>query len=100
MEGFLYKEKDGIPKKYLHESRKKSERAYMASKIPMLDYLESKGGEYSLPEVIITEHIPLERVTISKQQPLLEADLIMYTGKWRERIIDQIGKIPELKSWL
>lgn len=39
VEGFLYEDKTGIPKKYLHPSLSTAERAYMQSKIPLRDYL-------------------------------------------------------------
>ena len=98
MEGFLYEEKEGIPEKYLHGSRLESERAYMQSKKSLKEYLNSDSW-YSLPEVIITGHVPIGKIKISAQQPLLEADLTKYSEKIRKILIDKIEKIPELEIW-
>lgn len=80
VEGHLYKEKEGIPEKYLHGSLAEAEEAYMKSRITLRDYLNhSERLAYSLPEVIITEQVPLEKIKISKEQPFIDEDLKIYT---------------------
>lgn len=101
VEGALYEEdKKGIPEKYLHRSTIDGERAYMESKIPLREYLE-KATEllYSMPEVIITEHVPLEKIRISEQQPLIEDELRRESGEFRQMLIRDIQRIPELSRW-
>ncbi len=100
IEGFLYDDKKGIPERYLHSTRKEGERAYMESKVSLKDYL-SRAEEfgYSMPEIIISEDVPLERITISEQQPLLEEELKEYGGEYRRRRIRDIREIPELARW-
>ena len=44
VEGFLYDvNRKNIPNKYLHDSRKEADRAYLASKIPLKEYLEKQN---------------------------------------------------------
>lgn len=38
VEGYIYRETLGIPKKYLHNTLESAERAYVESKIPLRDY--------------------------------------------------------------
>lgn len=80
VEGHLYKEKEGIPEKYLHGSLAEAEGAYMKSKIALGDYLNNTEGQaYSLPEVIITKQVPLKKIKISEEQPFIDEDLEIYT---------------------
>jgi len=104
VEGVLHDDKKGIPEKYLHTSIATGERAYMETKIPLKEYLEQeKKLKYSLPEVVITEHFPLEKINISEHQPLLEKKLKDYdydgNKKLKEMLIKEIEEIPELSSW-
>ncbi|OGY85666.1 MAG: hypothetical protein A2233_05630 [Candidatus Kerfeldbacteria bacterium RIFOXYA2_FULL_38_24] len=101
VEGVLYYEdKEGIPEKYLHPSRREGERSYMESKIPLKDYLEkAKDLRYSMPEVIITEDVPLEKIRISEQQPLIEDELRKCGEKFRQMLIRDIQSVPELSQW-
>lgn len=102
-EGFLRKDlPNKIPEKYYHQSVQEAERAYMASKISLKEYLErQKELAYSLPEIVVTDYIPLERIKVSDQQHLLEEKL----NEWK-RISDIyrynktiIEHIPELEQW-
>lgn len=100
IEGVLYENKEGIPQKYLHASKRDGERAYMESKMSLKEYLErAKELGYSMPEVIITENFPLERISISEQQPLIEDELKRYSGEFRQMLIRDIQGIPELFRW-
>lgn len=100
VEGALYEDKEGLPQKYLHTSKRAGERAYMESKVPLKDYLERANElDYTLPEVIITGNLPLEKIRISEQQPLIEGDLRRYSGEIRQMLIRDIQRIPELSRW-
>ncbi|MFA5413049.1 MAG: hypothetical protein WC348_00715 [Patescibacteria group bacterium] len=100
VEGFLYDDKKGIPERYLHSTRREGERAYMESKIPLRDYLSrAKELGYSMPEVIVLEDVPLERIKVSERQPLIEEELREYRGEYRRRRIRDIREIPELARW-
>lgn len=101
-EGHLYKEKTDIPKGYLFPTRKDAEAAYIQSKVPLKEFIEKRQDyNFSLPEVIITEDVPLEKVKISEKQPFLEEDLEKYknTPIFMEDIMRDINSIPELKAW-
>lgn len=76
----------------------------MSSMIPLADYLNrtAQGGlHYSLPEVLIMEPVPAERVKLSEQQPLIDEDLSKPFGQ--EELIYRILRVselkPELASW-
>lgn len=100
VEGALYENKDGIPAEYLHSSKREGERSYMESKIPLKDYLEkAKELGYSMPEVIITENVPLGKIRTSEQQQLIEDELKKYSGEFRQMLIRDIQSIPELYRW-
>ena len=91
---------EGVPKKYLHKNRLEAEQYYMQTKISLEDYLDKKDElNYSLPEVIIANSIPFERIKVSELQPLLKEDLENYQGEFREELIKQIKGIPGLANW-
>lgn len=88
-----------IPLRYLRESREEAEKAYIASEIPLKQYLESKSlqDSYSIPEIITSEIIPLSEISISKKQPkLLDKKWIPLDNYIRK----QISEIPGLKKFL
>lgn len=94
-EGFLYGDKSGIPAKYLHKSRQDAERQYVLGKIPLHEYLEQRQElDFALPEVIITDDVPLEKISIAADQPLLEESLVIDPEN-----IFELERIPELKTW-
>lgn len=75
-EGFLYRDKTGIPEKYLHKTLAEGEKAYMQELVPLDKYLERRDElQYSLPEVVILSTIPPERVKVSMEQPFLKSTL-------------------------
>jgi hypothetical protein len=76
IEGFLYEEKENIPKKYLHCAREEAEKHYLESGVCIKNYLENEIKlDFCLPEVIITEHVPIEKIRLSSYQPVLEKKL-------------------------
>lgn len=90
IEGYLYTDKAGIPTQFLHESYQKAEEAFAQSITPIEEYTARTDGQFSLPEVIILNLIPLERITVSTHQPLIETELEKRFGAHRQRIIDLI----------
>ena len=101
-EGFLYEDKKDIPGQYIFPTRREGESAYLKSKVPLKEYLERrKEYNYTLPEVIITGHVPLEKIKISELQPILEEDLKKYknTPAIIEGTMRDINSIPELRVW-
>lgn len=102
MEGFLYEDKTHTPKHYLHDTREAAEKAYLGSKMTLRDYLAKQNEvNYSLPEVIITEMIPLERIKVSEQQPFLEEEL-KKEGKnpIKKECLFEIERTQELEPWI
>ena len=100
IEGVLSIDKAGIPEKYLHDSRENGERQYMLSKVPLRDcLLRQEELGFSLPEVIFHQDIPLERIRVSEQQPLLEERLLLFGDFPMRGLIAHISSIPELQPW-
>lgn len=106
MEGYLRPTTEGETpiSHYSHKTRRDAELAYLGSKIPLKEFL-AKGTDvgYSLPEVIVTEHIPLEKIKISEKQPLLQEYMddrpLAMLREWKTGIARRIQEIPELKKW-
>lgn len=74
LEGFLYRDKQGIPKEFLHESPAEAESAIMQSLVPLDEYV-GRQQAFSLPEVVLLNPFPAERITVSSQQPFIEEKL-------------------------
>lgn len=86
-----------IPKKYRNKTRQELENAYYGSIIPLTQYLnEEKKLNYSLPEVVILENIPFDRIKVSEQQPLIE---YFYGRLGIRRDKNLLKSIPELEEW-
>lgn len=103
MQGFLEEDKNGVPSQFLFPSREDAEREYVESKISLEEYLKRKDElNFSLPEVIITERVPLLKIRISDEQPVIEERLKELKGRglsdsmYIERLLE---KVPELKDW-
>ncbi len=99
MEGVFYQgiPEARIPMPYAHITQEEAERAYIHSKIPLADYLQRRGElSYSLPEVIITDHVPLENVRIAEEQPLIEERWEEYVDYRRTFLRTETGAIPGL----
>jgi hypothetical protein len=47
-----------------------------------------------LPEVIIIDHVPFDKLSVSVEQPLLEENLVC-----NYEMIMQLERIPELNAW-
>jgi hypothetical protein len=100
LEGFLYEDKTGIPERYMHLSRKAAERAMMESKIPLGEFLARKKElQYSLPEVIFPQNVPLDKISVSTTQSSLEVKLSKYNRTWEAELMRRVKGIPELQSW-
>lgn len=105
LEGVLYPDKTDIPEKYLHKSLEEGEQKFMESLIPLGEYLErQKRGEdaYLLPEVVIFNSIPIERIRVSETQPLIEEDLTKLHSEGKKHLVELIvrGYVSrELTPW-
>lgn len=87
-----------------------AEGRYLANGLSLSAYLvrKAKGIDFSLPEVIIANPVPLERLSISKDQPLLD-EVIEGRVRYRYRINEQLDDrqellrqmqaVPELEQW-
>lgn len=101
-EGPLYGDKSAIPEQYIFPTRREAESAYLKSKVPLKEYLEKRQRfNFSLPEVIITEHVPFDKIKISEQQPFLAEGLERYKNApaIMRSIMRDINSIPELVEW-
>jgi hypothetical protein len=102
IEGVLYQDPTGIPQKYLHDNQLEGEHRYMQSLVPLSDYVNHAHElQFSLPEVILPNHVPLEQITVSHQQPLLEGKLRRYPEHSmivREKL-RFINNFDELQPW-
>lgn len=102
IEGYLYTDKTGIPAKFLHGSHTAASEAFAQSITPLDAYLKGESEGFSLPEVIITNPIPLERITVSSRQPLIEVELGKRFGYRRQHMVDLIKRgyaQSELLPW-
>lgn len=105
MEGVRYSDKTNIPEKYRHKSLEEGEQQFMESAIPLKEYLKrQKRGEilYSLPEVVIFNSIPSDRIVVSESQPLIEEDLKKLRFEGRNHLVDLILRgyaSRELAPW-
>jgi len=105
IEGVRYSDNSNIPERYRHKNLKEGERMFMESAIPLKEYLErQKRGEvsYSLPEVLIFNNIPADRIRVSESQPLIEDDLTKLHNEDRRHLVELILRgfvTPELAAW-
>lgn len=84
------------------QNRRLAEGNYIGSKVPLLDYLKNIDKyPFALPEVIITDHVPLARISISSEQPLLHESIEEWAegSVYRQQAIREITSIAELKVW-
>jgi hypothetical protein len=99
IEGQLYEKVKEIVGRYHHENKEEAEKAYLTSLISLKEYLEKQSElNYSLPEVVFTEDIPLERVRVSEIQPNFE-DEIREHSRLSPYSLEQIGRVSELQEW-
>ena len=105
-EGFYNKEvqdiEKPIPEKFIYGNQLEAEKAYLASRIPLDDYMDKeKDLNYSLPEVLIQKHVPTDRISISPVQPLLDERWKKNkNSRFGEQLIEQVSRIPELYFWI
>ncbi len=70
-----------LPPHLHYYDRTKSAQAFMDSAIPLGEYLKrEQTGErlHLLPEVLILDEVPAERIQVAKAQPLIEDGLIYH----------------------
>ena len=101
MEGFLYlQEGMEVPERYRHTDPIEAEKAYLESKVPLRDWLVYKDAlDYSLPEILLTELVPLDRIRIPVTQEELELDLAEIVPIGRAKELERLSQIPELQPW-
>lgn len=102
MEGFLHKdvENANIPKKYDFQNRHDAEKAYIESKVSLKEFIEEEPSHaFSLPEVMITDDIPMNRLSVSSEQPLLERELKCKDCEYKRNFVKRLREIPELDAW-
>jgi len=101
-EAFLQNTLVATPEKYVHQTETKAQEAYVESMMPIEEYLNRKKElDYSLPEVITTEIIPLSDLEISSTQPRLEGELnkcVEGSEAYRDTR-EEIALLPELRNW-
>ena len=95
---------------YDAKAMEEAELHYLANGLPLKTYLDTldQGQDFSLPEVVILNPIPLERLSVSPTQPLLD-EVIEGRVRYRHRIgeqvydrqilLQQIQTVPELLQW-
>lgn len=100
--GFDYRQTyPNIPSKYIHPDIVTAEDEYAKSRITLKEYLNSSDTpDYSLPELLIEEKVPLDHIHIDTFQPELEKGIGSYHGETRRQFINRISKIPELNEWV
>lgn len=77
-----------------------AEEKYFTSAIDLAEYVADPRLQktYYLPEVIITQHVPLERISFAPDQSKLVASVRQWRGEWREGFEHKIRSIPELSA--
>lgn len=88
----------------LERNAYRNEERYWNERIPLEQYL-ADPSKISLPEIIILNPIPRERVRISSQQPLIEETIktAAESGNdfWTRHLLEQLRMgIPELQRWV
>ena len=91
-----------VPQRYTHKDNLSAERAYWDGRVQIGEYLRRKDElNFSLPEVVITQNVPLERVRVSKNQPsLLEYLRRMPKSSYRDSVISKVRNVPGLAESL
>ncbi|MBI2420487.1 MAG: hypothetical protein HYV38_00170 [Candidatus Levybacteria bacterium] len=91
-----------------HETVWEAEEGYLNSRIALEEFL-ADPSQVSLPEILIFNRIPVDRIRISDSQPLIE-DAIdadrdgFFTMRDKEsarlHILEYAKQIPELQGWV
>lgn len=100
VEGFLYGNLANSPEKFRHNTLRDSEKAYFDSIIPLKHYLDHQSKyDYSLPEILMLNRVPSERVAISGTQQKLEEAIELYRiwNIFRKSIIRRMAETPWLE---
>lgn len=76
--------------------------SYQSSMVPLATYQQRRTRlSYALPEVVFLEDLPLERVHVSQEQPLINWILqLRREGRvtFEDQFIEAFGRIPELRE--
>jgi len=104
VEGVFESNHNGIvPSCFVSEDVLEGEERFMNSLTPLQKYLERVSNEvegFSLPEVLILDKVPLERVRVSEEQPFLEKMLERGTkGLYIAALIDRGYLREDLLPW-
>lgn len=102
MEAFLYENNSVLSEEEKDAKRERAEGQYIETKIPLAEYLKHPDRyPYVLPEVIFTKGVPIDKITISAEQPLLHESIEQWPegGMYQKQTIKEIISIPELKVW-
>ncbi len=85
---------------YASKSITEAEEKYFASAVDLSEYVANPDVReaFSLPEIIIAQHVPIERISFAPDQSKLVASVRRWRGEWREGIEYQISRIPELSA--
>ena len=75
--------------------RSKGEKEYLDSKLPMADFITDRSSA-ELPEFVIFNNVPAEKISVSSEQPAIRAKLMSVSGEERDVILNKLRKIPEL----
>lgn len=71
---------------------------YFENMIGLQEYLENPSA-VSIAEVVITQNISLEALSVSEEQPRLHDQLEKLVDSDRESLIERIQQVLELKKW-
>ena len=89
------------PQRFQCISETASRKAYFESKILLDIYLKREAElSYSLPEVIIAERVPPERLELSREQPLLEKIFDIHKEETREELLRELSGFSLLRGWV
>ena len=85
---------------YASKTITEAEEKYYTSAVGLNEYVANPDVQaaYALPEVVIAQHVPLERISFAPDQSKLVASVNRWRGEWREGIEHQISRIPELSA--
>jgi len=83
------------PSRYQHESRLSSEIAYWEGRVTLREYMDRRKSLcFSLPEVVITHQVPLDRIRISEYQKRFISEL--QNAKQDNFLLDFVRCYPEI----
>jgi len=86
-----------VPSRFAHQTRLEAETAYVKSIVPLQQYVNEEM-QYVIPEVLIEEHVPMERVHVSADQSVLRENIQSWPPEWCHDKLLYLQYVPGLED--